>query len=170
MTFSWFDATEEAVCLPAIDEGLVVDGIRGILRILFTNWASAKRFVNIVSRGCSGKLGWSTTTMGFASFTSCLFFNRADSSTWNLTSLQPYFLCARIGCLSLPKLRTLFGGSWIRGLGVEFASGVRAQNDRARDRYEGVSPRHRRESENTCVTACWTAVRTGCWKGEPTEF
>ena len=97
MTIHWFDATEEAVCPSASDKGLVVGGIRETLRMLLAKWASEMQLANTVSRDCLGNLGQST--MGIASFTSRLFFNHADSSMQNLTSVFD-FLCAWLGCCS----------------------------------------------------------------------
>ena len=131
--------TEEVVCLSASEERSFDDGIRRILRILFANWASEKQFVNMVSRGCSGKLGCRLVTMGFC-FLHILSVLRPRrffhvEPDWHATV---FFV--RADWVSLPKPRTLFGGSWIRGLGVEFCLWGGPKTIRRKDRFEGVSP------------------------------
>ena len=82
-TFGLSDETEEAVCLSAKDEGSFVDGIRRILRILFTNLASGIQLVNMVSRGCKGKFGRPTmaATVGFCFITFCFLGGHEISSS-----------------------------------------------------------------------------------------
>ena len=168
MTFCWSNATEVAVCLSTSDGGLFVDGIRGTLRMLFANWASAKWLANAVSRGCTG--GLIEDDQGIASFTSCLFFNRTDSSTWNLTSACNHIFCVRrLGVA--PQTMHSFGGIWIRGLGLSLLLGCGPKNW-TRDQSEGIPlcPRWGSEdawSEDACTTPCQTAVRIGSWNEEP---